>query len=244
MEYNNKWKETHPIVVAGNVRWRDFTVEATWSPLSEKGQSGVLFRYRNDRCYYFLGVASGKAVLKFVKDGDAFRDPHEEVLAEQPLAWKTSDWLSARIEVTGGRIHATVGGLTLEANHEAFAQGRIALMADSPARFREVTVRMTPEAKADFDKRVQAEEREVEALPRAEPQASPVEEIPHRRVWRRTQPALRRPGRRQPQDVLVCQPVHHGPKDAGSEVSCLTAVQFDGKKIWQIGEFPDRGSAT
>ena len=39
-------------------------------------------------------------------------------------------------------------------------------------------------------------------------------------------------------DVLFGQVVHHGPKDCNSELSCLTAMTLDGKKLWQIGE-PD-----
>ncbi len=39
-------------------------------------------------------------------------------------------------------------------------------------------------------------------------------------------------------DVLVGQVVHHGPSDSNSELSCLTAITFDGKKLWQTGQ-PD-----
>ena len=39
-------------------------------------------------------------------------------------------------------------------------------------------------------------------------------------------------------DILICQVRHHGPKDANSEVGCLTAVTLDGRKLWQVGE-PD-----
>ena len=40
-------------------------------------------------------------------------------------------------------------------------------------------------------------------------------------------------------DVLIGQVVHHGPKDSNSELSCLTAMTFDGETLWQIGE-PDQ----
>ena len=39
-------------------------------------------------------------------------------------------------------------------------------------------------------------------------------------------------------DILFAQVLHHGPKDANSEVSCLTAVNLDGQKLWQVGD-PD-----
>ena len=38
--------------------------------------------------------------------------------------------------------------------------------------------------------------------------------------------------------MLLGQVEHHGPKDRNSELSCLTAMTFDGKQLWQIGE-PD-----
>ena len=39
-------------------------------------------------------------------------------------------------------------------------------------------------------------------------------------------------------DVLIAQVKNHGPKDRNSEVGCLTAMTFEGKKLWQSGE-PD-----
>ena len=40
-------------------------------------------------------------------------------------------------------------------------------------------------------------------------------------------------------DVLIGQVMHYGPSDRNSELSCLTAMTFDGKMLWQIGE-PDK----
>ena len=39
-------------------------------------------------------------------------------------------------------------------------------------------------------------------------------------------------------ELLIGQVIHHGPKDRNSELSCLTAMTFDGKQLWQIGR-PD-----
>ena len=37
-------------------------------------------------------------------------------------------------------------------------------------------------------------------------------------------------------DVLIGQVLHHGAADSRSELSCLTAMTFDGKRLWQIGK--------
>ena len=44
-------------------------------------------------------------------------------------------------------------------------------------------------------------------------------------------------------DVLIAQVNNHGPKDRNSEVGCLTAMTFDGKKLWQSGE-PTSGATA
>ncbi len=39
-------------------------------------------------------------------------------------------------------------------------------------------------------------------------------------------------------DVLIGQVVNHARADSYSELSCLTAMTFDGEKLWQVGQ-PD-----
>ena len=43
---------THPMLVAGDSLWRDYTLEVRLSPHSTRDRTGIIFRYRNDRCYY------------------------------------------------------------------------------------------------------------------------------------------------------------------------------------------------
>ena len=235
MEYDNKWKDMHPVVEAGDPLWCDYAVDAAWTPLADKGQSGVLFRYQSDRCYYFFGVTGQRAVIKYVKDGDAFRKPHEEILADALFAWKPGDRLTAHVEAAGNRLQGSLGQVTISAVHDAFPRGRIALLADGRARFHEVAVRMSAESKSALDQAVRDREGELDALRAANPRPA---------LWKKARTSGFGVGRNLrfgdldgdgQKDVLVCQPVHHGPKDAASEVSCLTAMTFDGKQLWQVG---------
>ena len=50
---NRKTKHSHPMVIAGEDVWGDYTVTVRFAPQSDRAQSGVVFRYRNDRCYYW-----------------------------------------------------------------------------------------------------------------------------------------------------------------------------------------------
>jgi rhamnogalacturonan endolyase len=237
--YRNTSRDTHPMLVAGNTLWDDYTVVARFAPESGVGQSGIVFRYQNDRCYYFFGVDGPKAVLKMVRHGTGFRQPYEKILAEGACPWKPGDELTATVTVRGDLIQARLTkGPVLQAHDATFQDGRVGLTADAATRFYRVTVRTAVEANARLRAAVTARERESQERLAANPK--PV-------VWRKLATPgfgvgrnvrfgdLNADGR---VEVLLGQVVHHGPKDCNSELSCLTAVTFDGEILWQVGE-PD-----
>ena len=230
---------THAMLVAGDALWENYQLTARFAPESDKGQSGIIFRYRNDRCYYFFGVNGPKAILKMVRDATAYHKPYEKVLAQKEFTWTPGAYLTAVVEAEGTHIRATLNDtLSLEAEDQTYPQGKIALMSDVPTRYKDIRVMTTAQEKARFMDRAAARERELASLQAANPR--PV-------VWKKASTAGFGVGRNLrfgdlnndgQIDVLVGQVLHHGPKDRNSEVSCLTAMTFDGKKLWQIGQ-PD-----
>jgi rhamnogalacturonan endolyase len=229
---------THPMVVAGDALWTDYTLEASLRPESTGGQAGVVFRYRNDRVYYFAGVSGRTAILKKVSGGAAFRKLAETLLAEQPLAWTLGEAIVVKVAVEGAAIRAQIGGAVLEARDASQPTGKIGLTSDVPARFGAVRVTCTRAAAQRFAAARAAREREELRLVSANPRMS---------VWRRLRTDgfgvgrnlrfgdLDGDGRT---DVLFGQVLHHGPKDRYSEVACLTAMSLEGRVLWQDGE-PD-----
>ena len=55
------------MVVAGDLLWENYTVNTSFSSLEKEKPCGVVFRYNNDRCYYFFGVKQDTAFIKMVK---------------------------------------------------------------------------------------------------------------------------------------------------------------------------------
>jgi len=233
---------SHPMVCTvedGSEFWRDYTVSVRFCPESDKGRIGVAFRYRNDRCYYFFGVNGPKAILKVVKHGIAFRKPYEKVLAEKECIWTPGDFLTATIQLKGNRIRAKLSnGVVLEAIDSTFAQGKVALTADVPAKFSSVKVttnfKETRRVRRSFASKMEEETKLQAANPK------PI-------VWKKFTTADYSVGRNLRFgdldgdgriDILFGQVIHHGPKDRNSELSCLTAVNLDGKVLWQKGK-PD-----
>jgi rhamnogalacturonan endolyase len=236
----NSSKHSHPMVcmaAKGGEFWRDYTVSVRFCPQSDRGQSGVLFRYRNDRCYYFFGVDGLKAVLKVVKHGVAFRKPFEKILAERDFDWKAGEFLTATIHVEGNKIRADFGNkIVLEAEDSTFAEGKIALTADVPTKYTLVKVTASAEEIKRIEKCIVAKEKEEVKLQAANPK--PV-------VWKKFTTGEYGVGRNLrfgdldgdgQIDILFGQVLHYGPKDRNSELSCLTAVNMDGKVLWQKGK--------
>jgi rhamnogalacturonan endolyase len=237
--HNNRETFTHPMLVAGDPLWENYRVTVDFAPASDKAQSGIVFRYRNDRCYYFFGVRGQKAILKMVRHATAYHRPYEVVLAEKACPWTAGKYLAAQVDANDSHIRAQLSnGVVLEAEDKTFGQGKIGLMSDVPTRYKNVAVMATPEDKERFTERAAARERELADLQAANPR--PV-------LWKKAATDGFGVGRNLrfgdlnndgQIEVLIGQMVHHGPRDCNSELSCLTAMTFDGKILWRIGE-PD-----
>ncbi len=226
----------HPIIIAGDELWADYNLRVRFAPQSPEHQSGVVFRYQNDLCYYFFGVEHNKVILKMVQHAVGFHKPYEKILSQAQYDWQPGDFLTADILVKGSRIRAQLNGdIMLEATDSTYSKGKIGLTANVPTRFAAVKITTTKENKtrykAERDTFVELEKKLQAANPK------PV-------VWKKIETEGFGVGRNLRFgdldndgviDVLIGQVVHHGPKDRNSELSCLTAMTFDGKQLWQIG---------
>ena len=215
----------HPMLVAGNEFWKDYTFEAKFAPEEKKMQSGVVFRYRNDRCYYFFGVDSNKAVIKKVQHANSFRTQYEVDLASAPFDWTPGQYLTATITVNGSSIKASFkGGPSLGKVAATEYQGSYVKVTMDPTKVK--TVEAKVKQRSDAEKQLQKNN-------------------PTLVLWKKINIAGFGVGRNLrfgdldgdgQTDVLIGQVVHHGPSDSHSELSCLTAMTFDGKRLWQIGK--------
>jgi len=237
---NKKRNYTHPMVIAGDTLWADYTLEVTFAADTKRDQCGVVFRYRNDRCYYFFGLAGDSILLKKVNHATGFHQPDEKVLDSKPFEWKTGRYYTAKVQLEKDRIVASLDGEKgLEATDNTFPRGKIGLCSDVPARYNYVLVTTTPEHKRRIEKLNEQGEQELARLRDANPK--PV-------VWKKTSIEGFGVGRNLrfgdlngdgQIDVAIGQVNRIG--RGYFEVGCITAMTFDGERLWQAGE-PDPGN--
>lgn len=228
-------KYTHPMIIAGDELWKDYTAEVEFMPESVEEQSGLMFRYQNDRCYYFFGVINGKAIIKKVKNADSYRTSNQTILAEKEIDYKAGEKLKAEVTVNGSHIKGEIKGVTLEANEDEFQKGKIGLMSDVPTKYYSVKVTTDDNSFDEYSVERKKYDDEVNKLRAENPK--PV-------LWKKFNtegfgaPRSLRFGDLDmdgQMDILIGQVLNHGPKDRNSEVGCLTALTVDGKELWQVG---------
>jgi len=233
---DERQRNSHPMIVTGSEFWGNYSVTVRFLPDSDKRQTGFIFRYRNDRCYYFLGIKTGQAILKLVNHAQAFHEPHEKILAQKKFSFKPGAVITGQVDLKGDQIYAKLNDVVLQARDATFTQGKVALSSDVPARYSQVTVTASKQEAKRIARLQQEKEQEEKRLQ---------SQNPRMRVWKKMSMRDFGVGRNLrfgdlngdgEIDVLFGQVLHHGPKDRNSELSCLTATSLDGKILWQIGQ--------
>jgi len=235
--YNSTVDFTHPTIDTGTPFWGDYKAEVEMSPLSLEGRTGLLFRLHNDRCYYFYGMFNKKIVILKVNHGTGYRKENREVLAEKDFNWETGKKYKLDVDIVGNMFSASIDGKQIfTVKDELFARGKVGLTSDKPARFFSVKVTASSAEADRIAKETKAQNDEWNSLQSQNPKLKVWKKISTKGfgTWRNLRFGdLNGDGQT---DVLIGQVEDHSyPYNAFSELSCLTAMTFDGKILWQTG---------
>jgi hypothetical protein len=224
--------EGMPMLAAGDILWRDLTVEADLRLLSPHTEAGVMLRYANNRTHYSLRIA-GDGGVRLV------RREHEDKAVLAQAKWKPDfeGYHTLRLDARGERLAAYLDGDQLfEVKDGALPAGKMGLLATGPARFARVEAEVESEEAERLQTLQKAESgRREEAAARS----------PRPLLWRKLETPgfgtgrhlrfgdLNGDGRL---EVLFAQ---HTQMLTGGDfcaLSCLTAMDLDGNVLWEWGE--------
>jgi rhamnogalacturonan endolyase len=230
-----------PLFVTGDPLWTSYTVSAKVRPLSLAESAGIVFRYHTNRHYYLFSISGGR------KARLALRLPIEQKLrvidwkelGAADISYDIKRYHELKVENDGAKIRAYFDGkLVIEANDGDLLSGRAGITANAPARFTDFVVSAADAAGKRIRSAIDAREQELTSLRASNPQP---------KLWKKFRTPIYGAGRNVRFgdldgdgriDLLIAQNIPKVRGDAFDHISCLTAVNFDGKVLWQIGR-PD-----
>lgn len=238
--FNKSNRSTHPMIIAGDSLWKDYTVTVKFRPEDDSQYSGIAFRYKNDRCFYFFGIKDSTAYISVFNHGLAWNTLNERILVSKHFIFNPQYDLTATVNITGNEITAMLNEeIKLKVKDDTYHSGKIGLVSNSRAEYQFVEVLTSINELLELNSKKADYEMESEKLQASNPQMV---------VWKKIKTPGFGVGRNLRfgdldgdghTDLLIGQVVHHAwPRDSHSELSCLTAMTFDGKMLWQIGN-PD-----
>lgn len=230
---NSHW---HPMVITGSPFWTDYTINFRFTPEKTTSRNGLVFRYQNDRQYYFLGIDGNELVLLKVDHGKAFRVPDETILARSFYRFNDQDEIELTLTAEGNQLSVfQFEQQLIQVEDDRFLSGKVGFLSDSPAIFNSICVDTNQKTNEQSLNKELAWQQEQDSLIIQNPKMKL-----HCQMFLADFGVGRNvrfgdlDGDGGP-DVLFGQVVHHGPKDRNSELSCLTAMTFDRQILWQTG---------
>jgi rhamnogalacturonan endolyase len=231
----------NPIFLTGDSEWSDYSVEARVKPLLLEEMAGLVFRYHTNRHYYLFALTGGKRArlaLRLPLE-KSFRVAEWRELAAVEFPYDTRNYYLLRVENEGPQIRAFIDGKqVLEASDPEILKGKAGLTANIPARFQEFRVSVSDSSRQQIEDRIRKRDAELVRLR---------EENPKPKLWKKFNTPKFGAGRNVRfgdldgdgrLDMLVAQNIPRVRGDAFDHISCLTAINFEGKILWQSGR-PD-----
>ena len=241
---DHRWMEPRvfsPLFITGEPEWKDYTVEASVRPLSLSDMAGIAFRYQTNRHHVVLVLRGGKQLWLATRLPleEKFRQAGWRELASAAFEYDTTRYYRLKVENAGETIRAYVDGkLVFEAREPELLGGKVGLTAGAPARLQSFKATVGEKTRQSIDRRIAQRQAELEKLR---------SENPLPKLWKKFETPRFGAGRNvrfgdldgdgRP-EMLIAQNVAKVDNGNFVEISCLTAIDLDGRVLWQIGR-PD-----
>jgi rhamnogalacturonan endolyase len=234
---------TYPILCYGDSLWSDYKLEVRLSPYDRNDLNGIIFRYRDGRHYYLLGLDKGDRVTLRYRDGEkGFHKDGWHELASGSFKTDPAKVYNLSVEASGTRIVCSIDGREIfNINDRRYSGGKVGLLANSPVAFYQVKVSATAKARETYLARKSTLEKETEELRRNNPKPLLWKRISTRGFGTARAIRLGDLNGDGKLDFLLVQNMPYFNSNY-NQITCLTAIDQDGNVLWQSGK-PDPENA-
>jgi rhamnogalacturonan endolyase len=144
LEQPEKWDNV--VICAGNIEWRDYTLQTEVIPLSP-ARCGILFHYQTSRHNYYIAFEDGRKISLYRRFDDNLT-----LLDSTPFQYKVGEKQNVEVTIDGEMVQISVNKKKLMSLCDSILGcGKIGMRSDGPVRYGVVTVSMEQEAEASFN---------------------------------------------------------------------------------------------
>jgi len=224
---------THPMIVAGDSLWSDYSIDVGFTPQAKFDKCGVVFGYKHPADFYFFGVEGNTVTLKHVQQSVTPLRPIESILVSRPLVWSPGERLNATITVRRKGV-TTILNDSINMRVENLAplalSGKIGLISDLPAKFHNVEVKL-----------LSSEQRKLSRRERQLSRRSEIHQSNHPEMVRWKKFDTGEFGTNQ--NIRLGDLNGDGNKEivfvrpdvSGKEVGSVSVINLEGELLWQYG---------
>jgi len=219
------------ILATGDAEWSDYRVSCRIRLLLTSSTAGLIFRYQDSLSYYMLCFNQGR--LELFK-----RNPAGiTVLAATDYPYTADETYHFQAICRGTTIECRVNGVKqFEVEDDTYSRGKIAIGTLAPAQFGDIEV--VGDLRSYRETVARKRRRMLE-------EASEQAKYPQPLLWKTINLKDFGAGRNirfghltggKDWHIVIAQCQRRIHRDAHAQISCLTAIDLDGRVLWQIGE--------
>lgn len=229
---DNRPHKTHPMLMAGRDKWRNYTVSARVRAFNTSGSVGIGFGCKNSLNLYVLVLEEGQLRLKY---------RHKQVdveLACCDFTYNCDEYYELKSVCSPGRVSCLVNDaemLVYEAS-ELLVEGKIVITATVPAQFTDVEVWVSEDSLTEIEKAVEAGREESEKRCGRHPGMKLYKKIDLQNFGTGRQIRFGHLCGGEKWYIVLAQGQRRIRRDDCSHISCLTAIDLEGNILWQKGE--------
>ena len=225
-------EDTLPLLIAGEKDCQDIILESKVWVLAPSNRCGIIFRYVDSRHYYFFALEKGSNAVLYKKKGEI-----HEALATISFSHGIDNMHLLRIEAKGSKITCFIDDkLVIEVEDRDYSEGCVGIAAYCPIRFFHVKAWTPDEENHLLALKKRKETTRIATIAGSHPKMKlwkiiNLRDFGSSRAYRCAD--INGDGRKEFIFIQSMTLMNTGDEQM---ISCITAMDLDGKVLWQIGK--------